>query len=323
VSEQLLRALVLALVCAVYLCVAVVTSRGFIVAPLRQVLLRQAESQALAITALEEQAGVPAGSSVAARATAAVLEQLRVSRSRLRRLWAWPFDTPLTKLYAEMVRLAAARRAMIGLVPDATVSAHVTVVLDRLATVDPDRVPALRKQIDDQTEPAARRVLVAYAAELIDGRPERATAAEFESQRVALWLAIVGLLAVTGIGLASPQHQVTLLFGAIGGFLAPLVRVSTGERAASWGVMVLSPVGGALTAVGGLLLVRLLSEKSINVLGAVFRNNSWDQPTSPLALATAVLFGFSGRLFSRLAIAGTTQLSSGGAAATSPPATAT
>lgn len=70
----------------------------------------------------------------------------------------------------------------------------------------------------------------------------------------------------------------------------------------------LSPVGGALTADGGLLLVRLLFDQSINLLSEVFRDNSWGNPAGALAMALALLFGFSGRLFSRLAIAGTAQL---------------
>jgi hypothetical protein len=44
------------------------------------------------------------------------------------------------------------------------------------------------------------------------------------------------------------------------------------------------------------------------VLGAAFRDNSWDNPTMPIALALALLFGFSGRLFSSLAISATAQL---------------
>ncbi|MFD8635711.1 hypothetical protein [Streptomyces sp. NPDC059533] len=46
-------------------------------------------------------------------------------------------------------------------------------------------------------------------------------------------------------------------------------------------------------------------------------DNSWDAPGRPSALAIALLFGFSGTLFSRLALTATGQLVSGpGAPAT-------
>ena len=76
----------------------------------------------------------------------------------------------------------------------------------------------------------------------------------------------------------------------------------------SWGVLVLAPVGGALAAPGGLLLVRMLADPELNLLGQVFLHSSWDAPAQPIALAIALLFGFSGTLFSRLALAATGQL---------------
>lgn len=144
-----------------------------------------------------------------------------------------------------------------------------------------------------------------------------------EAQRRAMWLTTVGLIVAFILGLYGMRE--TLLLGAVGGFLAPLTLIwqredkGKGEEyATSWGLLLLGPVAGALAAYGGLLLLRFLSDDRINVLGEVFRNNSWDNPTTTLALAFALLFGFSGRLFGRLALSALPQVlpptSSGGPA---------
>jgi hypothetical protein len=133
-----------------------------------------------------------------------------------------------------------------------------------------------------------------------------------EAQRRAMWLTTVGLVLALILGLYGRRE--ILLLGAVGGFLAPLTLVwqreddgKVNEYATSWGLLLLSPVAGALAAYGGLLLLRFLADDKINVLGEVFRNNSWEDWTTPLALAFALLFGFSGRLFGRLALTATTQ----------------
>jgi hypothetical protein len=144
-----------------------------------------------------------------------------------------------------------------------------------------------------------------------------------EAQRRAMWLTTVGLIVAFILGLYGMRE--TLLLGAVGGFLAPLTLIwqredkGKGEEyATSWGLLLLGPVAGALAAYGGLLLLRFLSDDKINVLGEVFRNNSWDNPKTTLALAFALLFGFSGRLFGRLALSALPQVlpptSSGGPA---------
>ncbi|MER5215820.1 hypothetical protein ABT063_36175 [Streptomyces sp. NPDC002838] len=104
------------------------------------------------------------------------------------------------------------------------------------------------------------------------------------------------------------DHRETMLLGALGGFLSPAIGVMRSQGPSSWGVLVLAPVGGALAAVGGLLLVRMLADPDLNVLGQVFLENSWGAPERPIALAIALLFGFSGTLFSRLALTATGQL---------------
>jgi hypothetical protein len=79
----------------------------------------------------------------------------------------------------------------------------------------------------------------------------------------------------------------------------------------TWGVRFLSPVGGVLTAVGGLLVVNLLADPNIKLLGEVFRD-TWGRPAQPIALAIALLFGFSGRMFSNMAITASSQIAGSG-----------
>ncbi|MFE9844907.1 hypothetical protein [Streptomyces goshikiensis] len=107
------------------------------------------------------------------------------------------------------------------------------------------------------------------------------------------------------LGLAL-DHRLSMLLGGLGGFLSPLLGAMRSQRPTSGGVLVLAPVGGALAAPGGLLLVRMLADPELNLLGQVFLHNSWGAPAQPIAVA--LLFGFSGTLFSGLALAATGQL---------------
>ncbi|MFJ5631630.1 hypothetical protein ACIQF5_03130 [Streptomyces goshikiensis] len=104
------------------------------------------------------------------------------------------------------------------------------------------------------------------------------------------------------------DYRLSMLLGGLGGFLSPLIGMMRSQRPTSWGVLVLAPVGGALAAPGGLLLVGMLADPELNLLGQVFLHNSWGAPAQPISLAVALLFGFSGTLFSRLALAATGQL---------------
>jgi hypothetical protein len=150
----------------------------------------------------------------------------------------------------------------------------------------------------------ARRILVSRADELCHARDDAALRGGYDRQRASLWLALVGLWGVIAIG-SVLGHIETMLMGAIGGFLAPLIDARLSEaKQSTWGVRVLSPVGGALTAVGGLLVVSFLADPDVDLLGGVFRNNSWNNPTTQVALALALLFGFSRKLFSSAITAG-------------------
>jgi hypothetical protein len=176
-----------------------------------------------------------------------------------------------------------------------------------LAALDEDTAQALRQQYT-ASQSDGKRIVVERTHQLCDANEKAHLRAELDSERTAIWLLLVGLLGITGIA-AAFNHETTMLVGAVGGFLSPTVESLTSRdaRSSSWGIMILSPVGGALTAIGGLLLVGLLSADGVGLLGEVF-TNSWGNPNSVVALALALLFGFSGQLFSRPAISAASQL---------------
>jgi len=171
-----------------------------------------------------------------------------------------------------------------------------------------------RSSSDDLLKGVA--ILLAEARRVVndseDIRLERAA----EGQRRVVWLTYVGLLLILAFGVVGRRE--ILLFGALGGVLAPLttvwqrgddldskkrVRADGGaEYVASWGALLLGPVAGALAAYGGLLLISFLSNDKLNVLGEVFRDNSWNEPIGSFGMALALLFGFSGGLFGKLAL---------------------
>ncbi|WP_143517535.1 hypothetical protein [Pseudonocardia sp. MH-G8] len=208
----------------------------------------------------------------------------------------------------------AAERRIAELVADEDLDAYFAFEIAHLQNLDPNATGHVKERLAAMPTAREKRLTLDdkwRRAERLEGN---ALMRELNGQRISLWLAMVGLLATFAIGLFL-DHELTLLLGALGGFLSPVVTTLTHEREStahesSWGIMVLTPVGGALTAVGGLLLVRLLADVDIGILGPVFLANSWENAQSPVALALALLFGFSGRLFSRLAISAASQLGS-------------
>jgi hypothetical protein len=225
----------------------------------------------------------------------------------------------LNELMAIQQTLNGLSRQQAFLVPNDDLPSYAEPIFLRLGETDNVAVKALRARFNDpSTTPNARRILVARADELCHARNDAALLAEYDRQRASLWLALVGLWGVIAIG-SVLGHIETMLIGAIGGFLAPLMPLIDARqpdaKQMTWGVRVLSPVGGALTAVAGLLMVSFLAAPDVDLLGGVFRNNSWNNPTTPVALALALLFGFSGKLFSSLAITAGSHI-----AGSSPPA---
>ena len=232
----------------------------------------------------------------------------------------------LNQLVAIQQTLNGLSRQQAFLVPNDDLPSYAEPIFLRLGETDKAAKEALRAGFDCASTPNARRILVARADELCHARDDAALRAEYDRQRASLWLALVGLWGVIAIG-SVLGHIETMLMGAIGGFLAPLIDARQPDaKQLTWGVRVLSPVGGALTAVGGLLMVSFLAAPDVKLLGEVFRNNSWNNSTTPVALALALLFGFSGKLFSSMAItagsqiAGSNPPNAAGAAGATPPA---
>ncbi|WP_406862910.1 hypothetical protein ABZO31_21710 [Streptomyces sp. HUAS MG47] len=310
--EQLMesgnQALVLA--CAVYLGVVFITSRGLIAAPrYRDLSGRIRDCRARAETLAVDNDG-PAATATLAAVTQRLDDLERLGTVAWRLLpQAGVVAIPLSKLASAWRVLHAAERRLLRLESDEEAALLLrSLRLELAASGRPaDKELSGVLTAAPASGPETRSLLVA-SLELLHAREEAATEAEFEQQRIALWLATTGVGAVLALGLAL-DHQLTMLLGAFGGFLSPVIGVlrPQPERPRSWGALVLAPVGGALAAVGGLLLVRMLADPDLNLLGQVFLDNSWDAPTQPLALAFALLFGFSGTLFSRLASTATRQ----------------
>lgn len=296
-----------------YLLIVYVTSRGLIAAPRYRLFLARlrdcrARAELLAVTSAE-------GSAEEATVVAVLTRLKDLDRGGT---VVWRLSSrfgvlaiPLSKLAAAWRVLHAAERGLLSVETAAEFHAQRQWLLHRptAASEPADTEPAARLAADsaaDPHDPEARALLLA-AVRRVHDLEDTASERDYEQQRIALWLATTGLGTILLVGTVLDHHN-TMLLGALGGFLSPVVGVLRSQRASSWGVLVLAPVGGALAAVGGLLLVRMLADPDLNLLGQVFLANSWDAPDRPLALAMALLFGFSGTLFSRLALTATGQL---------------
>jgi hypothetical protein len=117
-----------------------------------------------------------------------------------------------------------------------------------------------------------------------------------------MWLVGSALLLIFALA-ATLQNAILLLLGAVGGLLSRLARTvssaDTGnDYGATWGALFLSPLSGALSAWGGILLIVL--GLKFNILGSAL-NVDWCNAYDPATLAIALLFGFSERLFDGIA----------------------
>lgn len=113
-----------------------------------------------------------------------------------------------------------------------------------------------------------------------------------------MWLVGCALLFMFALAVTL-GNAVLLLLGAVGGLLSRLTRTTAAanvpnDYGATWGSLFLSPLTGALSAWGGILLIML--GLKLNILGSGL-NLDWCNPYEPVALAIALLFGFSERLF--------------------------
>lgn len=303
----------LELTCVAYMLIVYITSRGLIAAPhyrLLQARLADCRARAGTLAALREDD--PAATAVLTEVRSR-LDDLDKGGTVVWRLNArfGVIAIPLSKTAAAWRVLHAAERRLLGIETEEEFLVQRQGFLRRLAASADAEDAALAVRLGAEstadTDPHEARAVVLAAAQRVHDVEDSASEQDYEQQRIALWLALTGLCAVLLIGRVL-DHRETMLLGALGGFLSPVAGVLRSQRTSSWGVLVLAPVGGALAAVGGLLLVRMLADPDLNLLGQVFLENSWAAPTRPMALAIALLFGFSGSLFSRLALTATSQL---------------
>ena len=144
-------------------------------------------------------------------------------------------------------------------------------------------------------------------------------------QNRATWLIFIAILVVIVLGITLGHMQLFIL-GAVGGLLARMRSVvSSKEHAfdygASWTILFLSPLVGALTGWAGVLLVSALLH--LDLLGPFFNNIfnvgdhndiSWeDIEITKEAMALAIVFGFSATFFEKIISATESKLGKGNA----------
>jgi hypothetical protein len=321
----------LALITVGYMAIVYVTNRVLITSPVARRLLREVR---------EEETNVAvhlATGKITDKGADAVQGLLDDARRTIGFRWSgtrqgtpWrirPLVT-LDKVLTARRYLHGAQETRVGLVTEEHLAiAHVA--MPRLRAVDWPFASELAARLDEVVggarSPEARielGVLVKEALSLWFAHDDAELDTAQDAQRRSMWLVGVGIALAFVLGLAG--HRVTLLFGALGGFMSPLTlvrqrRIRTNDYATSWGPILLAPVAGALTAYAGLLLLEFLSSDKVGLLGDAVRDNAWSHPTTPVALALAVLLGFSARLFSRLALAAVGAVKPGA----SPPAVST
>ncbi|HVT19015.1 MAG TPA: carboxypeptidase-like regulatory domain-containing protein [Thermoanaerobaculia bacterium] len=191
------------------------------------------------------------------------------------------------------------------------INARLASVQQRLVEIDKSTAKSLVERIaaELKCEPAKinkearRQVLIEATSYLFDF-----TDTEFASltswQNKAVWLTLVGVLLILGVG-ASEGHAALFLAGAVGGFLSRLTRelkradVPT-DYGASWSTLFLSPVAGAIAGWFGVALIMLLNDPTVGVLAGPLKIINWDAHNTAATLAAAFVLGFSERLFDRI-----------------------
>lgn len=174
----------------------------------------------------------------------------------------------------------------------------------KLAALTPlpaDQMKRIESALSDPVPETLGRwqALLAEALVLIDGDVDDRFYKTTSWHNKLIWLVGCGLLFLVGLGLAF-ENGVLLLVGAVAGLLSRLQRTiekadASTDYGTTWGALFLSPLTGALTAWGGILLI-VLGVK-LNIFGAAL-NLDWNDPYNPTALA--LVFGFMERWFSGL-----------------------
>lgn len=228
----------LAAACAIYLGVVFVTSRGLIAAPRYRDLLGRIRDCRARIEILAAGDGDPT-TKTTCTAVARRLDDLEKHGTVVWRLLprAGVVAIPLSKLASAWRVLHTAERRLLRLEND-----DETGILMRSLHLE---LAASKRQDDGElaatlavapgSGPEARALLIG-SYERLHAREDAATDAEFEQQRIALWLATTGVGMLLALGMTL-DHQLTMLLGALGGFLSPVIGVlrPQPERPRSWG----------------------------------------------------------------------------------------
>lgn len=289
------------LTCVAYLAIVALSSRGLIGLPQFRLLQARAE---------ELRGLIRTNRSTFAdeRAREHLLQRIdRAEKAGANRLAGFVFSVPLPcVLRATRVLNSAEKQLLLELSDD-----ELRLAARQIAAGLPESKPGAKLRaeiftaIDQADDPAIREECVA-ALTLIHHVRDEPREEEANRIRVAMWLTLVGLAAIYAVSATFPNLNHALITGALGGMLGSLSALIL-RQPLSLGLIVLSPVAGALNAVGGLLVVAFLAGEELQLLGAMFRG-LWESPASTTALTVALLLGFSGGLFSRIAVAGATPL---------------
>lgn len=308
--------------CLVYLAIVVASSRGLIGMPIyRQFQARAAELRQSAEYGCFRQSRTRIVDSID-----------RVEQTAARRVGRFVVSVPLPDALGANRTLNAIEKQMIAVLEngDLRLAASQIAALLPATQEGADAAESIARAaaaMDRGRTPSAvaeARLRGACAAALIllhrlrDVPQER----EVNHIRVSVWLTMVGLAATYALSVTWPGHEEVMIAGALGGLLGSLSALIT-NRDISLGMVVLSPVAGALNALGGSIVIGFLAQEQIQLLGAAFREVwSTTAPATVTALAVAVLLGFSGGLFARIAVAGTAPLLGGETKTETPPAAA-
>lgn len=297
--------------CLSYLLIAVLSNRYLIALP----LYRQLEAKAEEVTGLLDGHDRPADAERMAK-------KIDTAKGRAaRRLDQTVVSVPVADVLAANRALDGIERQILSSLSGAKLRVAVSQIAALLPTTK--RAQELSVGIAAAIESADKAVREGTATPEDENKIRTTTAAALsylqlrrrepqerdgEQTRIALWLTMVGLTAVYILAFTFPGREPLLIAGALGGLLGVVSALVT-NRTQSLGMVILSPVAGALNAAGGILLIDLLAQQ--NLLGVHFQG-LWEPPLFGekliMGLATALLLGFSGGLFSRLAVASTTTL---------------
>ena len=190
---------------------------------------------------------------------------------------------------------------------------------DTLAKDFADRIGKDRQNGID----GGRKYLLVDVAAFLDDRDDSSFSTLAGWQNKTFWFSVAALLLIDGLSY-TVGYEYLFLMGATGGLLSRLTyslyrnNVPT-DYGASWTKIFLSPVVGALTGWGGVMLLHLAYK--MGILGSAF-SLDWCKPNSFIC-SIAIVMGFSERLFTGILSQLEDKLAkSPDGAATKPPLTA-